>query len=238
MLTENIHLLRWKQQSIFKQLQIEEALLRADTRNWCLINEGTPPAIVMGISGKEEEHICKHEEEIPLLRRFSGGGTVVVDQQTLFFTLICNKEAVSIPCFPEKIMNWMKTLFAPAFPGLPFDLKENDFVLGERKFGGCAQHISKDRFAFHTSFLWDFSQEKMDLLKIPPKMPKYRQERPHDKFLCRLSTYFPHKESIIDPFLLELGQIFSICEAKEESALSLLEVPHRKVTREEKRDHR
>ena len=39
---------------IFQQLQIEEALLRAGSGNWCLINHGTPPAIVMGLSGKIE----------------------------------------------------------------------------------------------------------------------------------------------------------------------------------------
>lgn len=37
---------------ILRQLRLEEALLRADSGNYCIINDGTPdPAIVMGISG-------------------------------------------------------------------------------------------------------------------------------------------------------------------------------------------
>jgi hypothetical protein len=37
---------------ILQQLQLEEALLRATTHNWFLINEGTPaPSIIMGVSG-------------------------------------------------------------------------------------------------------------------------------------------------------------------------------------------
>lgn len=45
-------LLRVRQLSILRQLQIEEALLRATRDNWCLINDGCgDPAIVMGISG-------------------------------------------------------------------------------------------------------------------------------------------------------------------------------------------
>jgi hypothetical protein len=37
---------------ILKQLQLEEALLRATKHNWFLINQGTPePTIVMGVSG-------------------------------------------------------------------------------------------------------------------------------------------------------------------------------------------
>ena len=47
-----LHLLNLSCFPIFQQLQIEEALLRADQRNWCIINTGSPPAIVMGISGK------------------------------------------------------------------------------------------------------------------------------------------------------------------------------------------
>lgn len=45
-------LLKLRGVPILRQLQLEEALLRADSANYCIINEGTPePAIVMGISG-------------------------------------------------------------------------------------------------------------------------------------------------------------------------------------------
>ena len=40
---------------VWQQLAIEEALLRADDENWCVINEGSAPAIVFGISGKIDE---------------------------------------------------------------------------------------------------------------------------------------------------------------------------------------
>ena len=45
-------LLRMRQVPILQQLRLEEALLRADDANWCIINDGSAtPAIVMGISG-------------------------------------------------------------------------------------------------------------------------------------------------------------------------------------------
>ena len=45
-------LLRLRQVPILQQLRLEEALLRADDSNWCILNDGSPtPAIVMGISG-------------------------------------------------------------------------------------------------------------------------------------------------------------------------------------------
>ena len=73
--------------SIFEQLQLEEALLRADSDNWCIINSGASPAIVLGISAKPEEHLdlkLVRQDNIPVIKRFSGGGTVYVDPNTLF----------------------------------------------------------------------------------------------------------------------------------------------------------
>ena len=47
-----VKLLRLQNFPILRQLLLEEALLRADSSNWCIINDGTSvPAIVMGISG-------------------------------------------------------------------------------------------------------------------------------------------------------------------------------------------
>ena len=47
-----IKLLRLQNVPILRQLLLEEALLRADSNNWCIVNNGTSvPAIVMGISG-------------------------------------------------------------------------------------------------------------------------------------------------------------------------------------------
>ena len=47
-----VRLLRLQGYPILRQLQLEEALLRADAGNWLLLNDGTPgPAVVLGISG-------------------------------------------------------------------------------------------------------------------------------------------------------------------------------------------
>lgn len=47
-----IKLLRLQNVPILRQLLLEEALLRVDSNNWCIVNDGTSvPAIVMGISG-------------------------------------------------------------------------------------------------------------------------------------------------------------------------------------------
>lgn len=189
--------------SIDKQLRLEEQLLREDSRNFCLINTGSPPAIVMGISGKAEAlvHLDQLPNSIPLLRRFSGGGTVVVDENTVFVTFICNKGDHDFPAYPEPILRWAESVLAPATKGL--QLRENDFVIGERKCGGNALYIKKDRWLIHTSFLWDYDPNRMALLKHPAKTPKYRQGRSHEEFICRLADHLEDRNAWIAELKLQ-----------------------------------
>jgi lipoate-protein ligase A len=49
-----------------------------------------------------------------------------------------------------------------------------DYAFGDRKFGGNAQSITKNRWIHHTSFLWDYEVKNMSYLKLPAKAPKYR----------------------------------------------------------------
>lgn len=207
-----IQLLHLQNSSIEEQLRIEEHLLRHDQRNWCLINEGSTPTIVMGISGKREELIDEEKRiqlGIPLIKRFSGGGTVVVDQDTLFVTFIFQKETHPFD-FPEPIMRWNGEFLEKAFVIPGFKFKENDFVIGERKCGGNAQYIRKKRFLHHTSFLWDYQDERMDLLLHPKKTPAYRNGRTHQDFVCRLKDHAPSKEYLIEGLKTELNKRYQV----------------------------
>jgi lipoate-protein ligase A len=49
-----------------------------------------------------------------------------------------------------------------------------DYAFADRKFGGNAQSITKNRWIHHTSFLWDYEVKNMSYLKLPAKAPKYR----------------------------------------------------------------
>ena len=52
-----------------------------------------------------------------------------------------------------------------------------DYTFGQRKFGGNAQAITKQRWLHHTSLLWDFQPGNMALLKHPARVPNYRAVR-------------------------------------------------------------
>lgn len=197
-----MNLVRLNRTPILKQLHLEEKLLRKSSTNWCIINDGTDtPAIVMGISGKPSELLeigSVLRDQVPVIKRFTGGGTVVVDKGTVFVTLICNKDDVpGVQPYPRSIMSWSGLLYNQVFKGIAdFQLRENDYVFGNRKFGGNAQSITKNRWIHHTSFLWDYAKGNMAYLKQPARAPEYRMERGHTEFICRMNEYLPRTDFI------------------------------------------
>lgn len=228
-----MHILQLEDVPIFQQLQIEEALLRADDRNWCIVNYGSPRAIVMGISGKFDELVCKNkitQDPIQVIRRFSGGGTVVIDENTCFITFICNTSFIPIKPFPVHVMQWTEQFYRPLFNTELFAIKENDYVLGDYKFGGNAQSICKNRWLHHSSILWDYSSENMEYLLLPKKIPNYRSERAHTEFLCKIKDYWPEKSQFRKDFLNQLQTKFKTRTVKKEEIEVILKAPHRKAT--------
>lgn len=228
-----LNLLLLKNTPIFKQLQIEEALLRLNDENWCIINEGSPPSIVMGISGKPQELISLEkikQSPIPLVKRYSGGGTVIVDSNTLFVSFIFQKEIHDFPCFPEPILRWSEGFYKEALSIPKFSLKENDYVIGDLKCGGNAQYIKKDRFVHHTTFLWDFEDLSMEYLLQPKKTPNYRNGRSHTEFLCKLKEFLPSKTHFISCIPKTLSKKFNVVETTLSPLIPLLSKPHRKTT--------
>lgn len=220
--------------SIYEQLLIEEALIRADDRNWIIANYGSSPAIVMGISGKHAQHICSYQIQqrpLPIVRRFSGGGTVVVDEETHFYTLIGNRSILDFPCYPEELMRWTEKLYKPAFEGINFSLRENDYTIENKKFGGNAQYITKDRWLHHSSLLWKFNHDLMDYLLIPPRMPTYRESRSHSNFLCSLSDYFSSAHAFRKNMLEALSKKFAIIPTSLASIQDLFFKEYRRSTK-------
>ncbi|XP_008806023.2 putative lipoate-protein ligase A isoform X2 [Phoenix dactylifera] len=201
---------------ILQQLHLEERLLRSSSDNWCIINDGTNrPNIVMGISGRPSELIDLKSvlrDRVPVIRRFSGGGTVIVDDGTIFVTFICNKDAIpGLQPYPHPLMSWTGQLYKDVLHGFgDFHLQENDYAIGSRKFGGNAQSITKNRWVHHTSFLWDYDIKNMEYLKIPSRAPKYRSARPHVEFLCRMTEYVPSRSTFIERTIASLGNHFSV----------------------------
>ena len=223
----SVRLVRTAGLSVLRQLKLEEALLRADGGNWCLVNDGAASTTaVLGLSGcvsrasrrragldcvtHSKPGVMLHASRVlaagvPVVRRFSGGGTVVVDCDTQLVSFIFAAQAApDVQLFPAPLMKWSGQFYAGVFAEhADFRLRENgtcraaaataaltrprtDYVFGDRKFGGNAQSIIKGRWVHHTSFLWDFQSANMELLRHPPRMPAYRQVRANAGLAARL----------------------------------------------------
>ena len=228
-----IHLLHFRNLPIYEQLKIEEALLRADDRSYCILNEGSSRAIVLGISSKLQKLVdvpLVKQRDIPMIQRFSGGGTVYVDEGTVFATFILNHKDLDIRPFPEPILKWAESFYQKAFDIPKFHLNENDFVIDNHKIGGNAQYIQRKRWLLHTSFLWNFKPDHMKCLLQPDKEPKYRKGRFHKDFLTRFKDHISAKQLIFSAIKRELKKHFTVKKISLDDASGVRFLPHRKST--------
>ena len=214
----DINLVHMHGRSMLEQLRIEESLYRAGEGNWCIVNRYVgEPVVVLGISGKPEELVYLNKtrhDNIPLIKRYSGGGTVVLSPGTFIVSFVCGKEALSDgrARSPSQLMDWSsafyKTVFQRAGSEEAFNLRVQDYTLGtSRKIGGNAQALSKNRWVHHTSFLWDYDSSVMQYLRIPEKQPDYRSNRSHSDFLTKISLHVDRAdrwwnafESVLDDY--------------------------------------
>ncbi|NGX31680.1 MAG: Lipoate-protein ligase LplJ [Chlamydiae bacterium] len=215
---------------ILDQLKIEEALLRNSDESWVILNTGSQPAIVMGISHKMHDVVYPHAiESIPIIKRFSGGGNVIVDENTLFLSLLFNKKDLAIKPFPEPMYRYVLPILQEIFQ-LPIELIETDYIINGKKCIGNAQSITKDAFLHHMSILYDFDSQKMGYLRMPEKAPKYRNQRKHTDFLCSLKEHGFKRESFILNTLDYFASKYSLKIRSFSEISSLLETPHRTST--------
>lgn len=219
MIKKSLNFVNLTGQHIYDGLRMQEVLLRHTNQNWCIYNTGPmQPAIVLGYSAKVPTLVdvgLVQKNNIPLIRRFTGGGTVIVDHRAFFTSLIMTAEDLGIMAYPKNIMMWSETIFKPVFSEIAtsdgvFSLRENDYVIGDLKVGGNAQSITRGRFVHHTSFLWDFDAENMKYLLMPSKRPDYRGDRDHNDFLTRLHLHIPSKEVFLEELVSQLGEKFDL----------------------------
>lgn len=123
-----------------------------------------------------------------------------MDHDTIFTALIMQQQCLpEVAAYPRPVMQYTEHLYSTAFAQHgAFQLRENDYCFGERKFGGNAQAITKNRWVHHTSFLWDYQDLHMALLQQPVRQPDYRQGRNHLEFVLRLQEVLPCRASLLD----------------------------------------
>ncbi|MFP6626305.1 MAG: hypothetical protein VCA74_04495 [Deltaproteobacteria bacterium] len=149
--------------------------------------------VVLGRSSKPEiwvdQDFC-HRRGIAVLRRPSGGGTVVVGPGTLQYAFALpysmSAELGSIGS-AKSFCN--RTLIAclPPVEGLGQD-SSGDLVVDGCKVAGLSLKRRRHAMLLHGSILLSADIELITkALRHPPREPAYRRKRPHDLFLANLN---------------------------------------------------
>jgi lipoate-protein ligase A len=178
-----------------ENLALDEALLlRAEAgpgreilRTW----QWAAPAVVLGagctLAADVDEPTCA-AEGVPILRRSSGGGTVLLGPGCLLYTLILaydrSPELAQIRgsyCYIlERLCDSLHV------PGLR-PAGTSDLAVGTVKVSGNAQQRKRHHFLHHGSLLYAFDVALVGrYLRAPARQPEYRHHRDHADFVSNL----------------------------------------------------
>jgi lipoate---protein ligase len=147
--------------------------------------------VVLGYSrpaGSDANLESCRREKIPVLRRCSGGGTVLQGPGCLNYALVLRCE----PGGPlATITETNRYVLGRNLCGMRnlrdagADIRgQSDLALDGRKFSGNAQRRSARWVLFHGTILIDFDIERIGrFLPLPSKQPAYRNGRGHHEFL-------------------------------------------------------
>ena len=156
------------------------------------------PVVVLGRSNRAAEWIdeeaCRRDG-IPLVRRCSGGGAVVLGPGCLNYAVCLS--VVSRPALADVTASYGivhdRLVAALAVPGLAA-AAGSDLVWRGRKVSGSAQRRGRRAVLHHGTVLYAFDAELAHrYLREPPRQPAYRHGKPHRMFMGNL----PLREAVV-----------------------------------------
>jgi len=121
------------------------------------------PSVVVGKHQNalaEINHEFVRENQIPVARRLSGGGTVFHDPGNVNFTFIrnvANISDVNFKVFTFPVVEALKKLGVEAYT-----TGRNDLLIDGKKISGNAEHVHRNRVLHHGTLLFD---SRLDALK-------------------------------------------------------------------------
>lgn len=151
--------------------------------------------VVLGRSSRVTDDVdlaACHEDGLPILRRASGGGTVLQGPGCLSYALVLpldwHPDLANIRTTNRLILERTATALrrwepTTAFQGI------SDLAINDRKISGNAQRRTGKSLLFHGTILHDMGANLIArYLKHPSRQPEYRSDRPHQAFLGTINA--------------------------------------------------
>lgn len=158
--------------------------------------EPRQPFVVVGYANRVSAEVNAASCEahgMPILRRCSGGGTVLQAPGCLNYALVLRLETGgpldTITGANRFIMRRNAQAVAEAI-GRPVQVQgHTDLTLDGRKFSGNSQRRKRLGLLFHGCFLLDLDLTLVArCLRMPSRQPEYRRDRAHADFLVNLGV--------------------------------------------------
>jgi lipoate-protein ligase A len=194
-----MHFLDLTLPSAAENLALDEALLleaeagrgREVLRLW----EWPEHAVILGAGcylAQDVNQAACRLDGVPILRRSSGGGTVLLATGCLLYSLVLAYERspllASISSSYIYILSQVRAALDCLRPGIEL-AGTSDLACGGRKFSGNAQQRKQHHLLHHGTLLYDFDLSRVSrYLQAPPKQPTYRARREHSAFLVNLQV--------------------------------------------------
>ena len=182
--------------TLAENLALDEALLlRAESGGPDVLRFWTWPtfAVILGAGGKvaeEAELEACDRDSVPIARRSSGGGTVLLGPGCLLYSLVLAYD--SDPVLADLhgsyrfILARMVAALSKQTPGI-VSAGISDLAQGDYKFSGNAQQRKRTHLLHHGTLLHAFDLASIAVyLRHPPRLPDYRRDRSHGDFVRNL----------------------------------------------------
>ena len=172
-------------------LEAENAAAAGRELSYLRFWESPDHFVVLGVScglEKDAERERCLQDGVPILRRASGGGTVLQGPGCLNFPLVL---PLGYAAGLRDVNDSYRAILDPCAAALGIDgvsmLGSCDLALGDRKFSGSAQKRNRWCLLHQGTLLYDFDLALIPLyLGQPEKQPDYRRQRAHLDFVVNL----------------------------------------------------
>jgi lipoate-protein ligase A len=170
----------------------EEGLADETLRVWESARHFAVVGYANRVSSEVNVPFCR-KEGLPILRRCSGGGTVVQGPGCLNYALILlideSAPSGSITSTNRFVLERHRAILERLL-GTPVLIRgQTDLALGQLKFSGNSQRRKRRALVFHGTFLLGFDLALIErALLMPSKEPDYRGRRSHSDFLVNLAV--------------------------------------------------